>query len=288
LFLSLVHGVRSKGKLTVLDESNWRQVLHGEWMIEFFAPWCPACKTLQPIWEEFAAWSDDLEIKIGTVDVTENPGLSGRFLVTALPTIFHVKNGEFRMYRGGRAKDEFMSFIEEEKWNSVETISGWKSPDSFIMSLVSYFFKLSMFMRSVHTSMIEDYGVPYWASYILFALATILIGAVLGLILVCFIDCIYPPKTGDFTDSQNEKIDNLLQEGIPDDADVIDDDTGTDKSELNDENRKGLTSDEGTQSESCDTEDESYTEEEDVPSESGEGSPKQKELRKRTAVRAKE
>ena len=53
-----------------------------------FAPWCPACRGLQPTWEDFAGWSEDLEIGIGQVDVTTSPGLSGRFMVTALPTIF--------------------------------------------------------------------------------------------------------------------------------------------------------------------------------------------------------
>ena len=53
-----------------------------------YAPWCPACKALQPIWAEFATWSEDLDIKVGAVDITESPGLSGRFMITALPTIF--------------------------------------------------------------------------------------------------------------------------------------------------------------------------------------------------------
>jgi hypothetical protein len=37
---------------------------------------------------DFASWSDDLGIKVGHVDVTTSPGLSGRFMVTALPTIY--------------------------------------------------------------------------------------------------------------------------------------------------------------------------------------------------------
>ena len=52
------------------------------------APWCPACRALQPTWEEFSGWNEDLEISVGQVDVTASPGLSGRFMVTALPTIF--------------------------------------------------------------------------------------------------------------------------------------------------------------------------------------------------------
>merc|ERR1719228_2619776 len=158
---------QASGKLTKIEENNW---------------------------QDLSGWSEDLDIGIGQVDVTTSPGLSGRFMVTALPTIFHVKDGVFRQYRGARDKDSFISFVEDKKWSGVEPISSWKSPDSFQMSLVSYFFKLSMVLRNVHTTLTEDYQMPYWVSYMAFAVATILLGGVLGLILVCCIDCVYPPR----------------------------------------------------------------------------------------------
>ena len=70
-----------------------------------------------------------------------------------------MKDGVFRQYRGARDKDSFISFVEDRKWSGVEPISSWKSPDSFQMSLVSYFFKLSMVLRNVHTTLTEDYQV---------------------------------------------------------------------------------------------------------------------------------
>jgi len=206
----------SEGKLSVITEDNWRDVLTGEWMVEFMAPWCPACRGLQPTWEEFAGWSEDLEIGVGQVDVTTSPGLSGRFMVTALPTIFHVKNGVFRQYRGARDKDSFISFVEDKKWNQVEEISSWKDPSSMQMSLVSYFFKLSMVLRNVHTVLTEEYQLPYWVSYVAFALATIILGGVLGLILVCCIDFIFPPRGEDHQHEKptyrNDKKDSDIEE----------------------------------------------------------------------------
>ena len=93
-------------------------------------------------------------------------------------------------------------------FKGVEPISEWKSPDSVQMSLVSYFFKLSMVLRNVHTVLTEDYQVsavcpceslsqdlffqlPYWVSYVAFAVATVLLGGLLGLFLV--IPFIIPP-----------------------------------------------------------------------------------------------
>ncbi|KAI1284836.1 Thioredoxin-related transmembrane protein 1 [Halotydeus destructor] len=183
-----------KGKLVRLDEETWSQMLDGEWMVEFYAPWCPACKQLEPQWDQFSTWSDDLGIRIGAVDVTTNPGLSGRFMVTALPTIYHVKDGVFRQYRGPRDTNSFVTFVEEKQWEKLETLPGWKNPASAQMSLVSYFFKISMALRAVHNRLVEEYGIPYWASYILFALATIFLGAILGLLIVCFIDIVFPAK----------------------------------------------------------------------------------------------
>merc|ERR1712123_81974 len=212
LALFLTFNALADGKLIKIEENNWQDLLTGEWMVEFFAPWCPACRGLQPTWEDFAGWSEDLEIGIGQVDVTTSPGLSGRFMVTALPTIFHVKDGVFRQYRGARDKDSFISFVEDKKWTGVEPISSWKSPDSFQMSLVSYFFKLSMVLRNVHTTLTEDYQMPYWVSYVAFAVATILLGGILGLILVCCIDCVYPPRQDEGEEDQDTQDENLSQD----------------------------------------------------------------------------
>ena len=62
------------------------------------------------------------------------------------------------------------------------------------MSLVSYFFKISMALRAVHNRLVEEYGIPQWGSYVLFAFATILLGALLGLLIVCMIDLFFPAR----------------------------------------------------------------------------------------------
>jgi thiol-disulfide isomerase/thioredoxin len=184
----------SSKKLVTINENNWREILEGEWMLEFYAPWCPACKSLQTTWEAFAGWGEDLGIKVAQCDVTKSPGLSGRFLVTALPTIYHVKNGVFRQYQGSRDKDAFISFVEDKRWEVVEPVPFWQDPSSFHMTIVSEFFRFSNYLRDLHKSLVEDYGVTTWGSYALFGVTTIVVGALLGLILVCVIDYVNPPK----------------------------------------------------------------------------------------------
>jgi hypothetical protein len=223
-------------RLVQVNDDNWSQILEGEWMVEFFAPWCPACRSLQPVWEEFASWSTDLSIQIGQVDITHSPGLSGRFMITALPTIYHIKDGSFRQYRGPRTKEDFLTFIEEKKWQGIDALSAWQSPSSLQMSLISQFYRVSMTLRNVMNVMLEDYGIPAWAAYLVFGVATILVGLVLGLILVCIIDCIYPPsigkksdvrkqeKSSDADDKEKTDDDELTEDQIVDDDESQQDD----------------------------------------------------------------
>lgn len=216
-----------QSKVVDLNEDNWRTVLDKEWMIEFYAPWCPACKNLAPAWRKLGEWSNDIGIKTAQIDVTTSPALSGRFLVTALPTIFHVINGEFRQYRGPRDADSLLSFVEEQKWKELEPVSTWKHPDSAQMAVVSYFFKLSHYLKEVNNVMLIDYGMPPWLTYVLFAIVTILLGALLGLILVSIIDLIFPPVSQNTRKSFSQVQSNAAAATDEDARDVIEDDGET-------------------------------------------------------------
>uniref|UniRef100_A0A2H1WN25 SFRICE_009042 n=1 Tax=Spodoptera frugiperda TaxID=7108 RepID=A0A2H1WN25_SPOFR len=166
-----------------LNEDNWREILEGEWMVEFYAPWCPACNALAPAWRDLStrATRKALGVRTAAVDVTKSPGLSGRFVVTALPTIFHVIDGEFRQYKGPRDVESMLGYVEDQRWKQTDPVPAWKAPHSVQMTLVAEFFKLSQALRSVHNMLMETYGLPTWGSYLIFALATIFIGALLGL-----------------------------------------------------------------------------------------------------------
>lgn len=102
-------------------------------------------------------------------------------------------NGEFRQYRGTRDSYSLIAFVEDQKWKELNPVSPWKNPDSIQMTIVSYFFKLSHYLKEVNNVMLVEYGFPAWVTYVLFAIATILLGALLGLILVSIIDLIFPP-----------------------------------------------------------------------------------------------
>uniref|UniRef100_A0A0B7ALV5 Thioredoxin domain-containing protein n=1 Tax=Arion vulgaris TaxID=1028688 RepID=A0A0B7ALV5_9EUPU len=177
-----------------VTDSNWTSVMEGEWMIEFMAPWCPACKSFKEVWEEFAGWGHDLDISVAVVDVTENPGLSGRFLVTSLPTLYHVKDGMFRHYSGSRKTTDLIELIDDKKWNSIEPVAWYRDPSSLQMGLLGTFFKAAMFFRGVYSTLTEVYGIPEWLCYVIFAVLTIITGLLLGLLLVLCCDNFFPAK----------------------------------------------------------------------------------------------
>ncbi|XP_017473970.1 PREDICTED: thioredoxin-related transmembrane protein 1 [Rhagoletis zephyria] len=232
--------------LVELNEDNWQSMLHGEWMVEFFAPWCPACKNLAPTWERFAKTAKELHVSVAKIDVTTSPSLSGRFFVTALPTIYHVKEGEFRQYRGSRDGDALMLFLKQKQWNKIEPISAWKKPDTIHMSILSYFFKLSHTLKDFNVRLQEEYGLPTWGSYALFAIGTIFVGAALGLLLVCVVDFLYPPKKSQrqsFSESKgksagSDAIEDLAADEIEDENDLIDEQGDDDEDDEDDDDEQ--------------------------------------------------
>lgn len=177
-----------------LTETSWTQLLEGEWMVDFYAPWCPACKSLEPEWRKFSEWSDDLNINVASADVTENPGLTGRFMISGLPTIYHVKDGIFRLYSGPREHTALINFVEEQGWKAVEQGSRWTAPNTLQMSLLAYSFRISMELRDFHNYLVERRGLPYYISYLIFALLTVMLGTALGLLIVLVIDQLCPSR----------------------------------------------------------------------------------------------
>ncbi len=62
-------------------------------MIDFWASWCGPCKMLAPIVEEIAKEYEG-KVKVGKVNVDDEPELAGQFAVSAIPTVVVVRGGK--------------------------------------------------------------------------------------------------------------------------------------------------------------------------------------------------
>ena len=61
-------------------------------LLDFWASWCGPCRMLSPIVDEIAGERPD--IKVGKVNVDEQPELAGQFGVMSIPTLLVFKNGK--------------------------------------------------------------------------------------------------------------------------------------------------------------------------------------------------
>ncbi|CAF3856619.1 unnamed protein product [Rotaria magnacalcarata] len=188
-----------------LTDKTWKDMLCGQWMVEFYAPWCPSCQYFTPIWSDFAKEMISKEIKVAAVDINDYPSLSGRFRISVLPTIYYVRDGVFRQFNGERTLSGLKNYIELQEWQRTDPVSSFVAPDSLPMSIISSIFDVSVLVKDAYTILQDTYGWPSWLIYIFFTVVIIFVGLVLGFGVLMIIDyCV----TGTVKDDINNLADD--------------------------------------------------------------------------------
>jgi thioredoxin 1 len=62
-------------------------------LVDFWAEWCMPCRMIAPLVEELAGTYAG-KLKVGTVNVDEQPDLANRFGIISIPALLVFKNGE--------------------------------------------------------------------------------------------------------------------------------------------------------------------------------------------------
>ncbi|WP_067923097.1 MULTISPECIES: thioredoxin [Alicyclobacillus] len=82
-------------------------------LVDFWATWCGPCKMLAPVIEDVANEYAD-KLKVGKLDVDENPETTQKFGIMSVPTVLVFKNGQVvKQLIGYRPKSDMVAQLAD-------------------------------------------------------------------------------------------------------------------------------------------------------------------------------
>ena len=101
-------------EIKLTDQNFEQEVLHADLpvLVDFWASWCGPCQMLSPVIAEIAEEYAG-KVKVGKVNVDEQPNLANRYGIASIPTVMLFKNGEVvSTSLGYRPKNELETMLK--------------------------------------------------------------------------------------------------------------------------------------------------------------------------------
>ena len=101
-------------EIQLTDQNFEQEVLHADLpvLVDFWASWCGPCQMLAPVIAEIAEEYAG-KVKVGKVNVDEQPNLANRYGIASIPTVMLFKNGEVvSTSLGYRPKNELETMLK--------------------------------------------------------------------------------------------------------------------------------------------------------------------------------
>jgi len=83
-------------KKVIFNQDSWEEkVLNSNLpvMVDFWAEWCAPCHMIAPLIEKMAEEYQD-KVKVGRLNVDENPNIAAKYKIRGIPTLLFFKNGQ--------------------------------------------------------------------------------------------------------------------------------------------------------------------------------------------------
>ena len=100
-------------ELVITKDNFEKEVLKSEKpvLVDFYADWCGPCNAMAPVIEELAKELEG-KVKVGKINVDENPDIAVEYNVMSIPTLIVFKNGkEEKRLVGLRNKEELINLF---------------------------------------------------------------------------------------------------------------------------------------------------------------------------------
>ncbi len=104
-------------------DANWKAEVseaEGLVLVDFWAVWCPPCRMIAPAVESLAAKYEG-RVKVGKLNVDENPEVAEAFAIRSIPTLLVLWKGEVvDMQVGAVPESHIAAMIEGQLRQSEE------------------------------------------------------------------------------------------------------------------------------------------------------------------------